>query len=69
MSGGRARPFLIAEDDHGRMRLSPREVRHNSQGYPWIFPPLVEPSFNTVAAARKCASEHFGARPREFASQ
>ena len=63
------KPFLIAADEHGQVRLTLRETRYNSQGYPWVFRTSVEQSFGSVAAARKYASEHFGAKPGEFASK
>lgn len=63
------KPFLITKDEHGQVRLTLREIRHNSQGYPWVFPTLVEQSFATALAARKYASEHYGAKAGEFASQ
>lgn len=63
------KPFLIAPDEHGAVRLTLRETRHNSQGYPWVLKTSVEQSFASVAAARKYASEHFGAKPGEFATK
>ena len=63
------KPFLITKDEHGQVRLTLREIRHNSQGYPWIFRTLVEQSFASVVAARHYASENFGAKPGEFASK
>jgi hypothetical protein len=69
MSASPVKPFLITKDEHGQVRLTLREVRHNSQGYPWILPTLVERSFDSVLAARKYASEHFGAKSAEFTSK
>lgn len=63
------KPFLIAADEQGHVRLTWRETRYNSQGYPWILRTLVEQNFETVAAARAYASEQFGAKPGEFASK
>ncbi len=63
------KPFLIAKDEHGQVRLTLREVRRNSQGYVWILPTLVEQSFDNAVAARKYASEHFGAKKGEFSSK
>ncbi|MFC4255710.1 hypothetical protein GRI97_17500 [Altererythrobacter xixiisoli] len=69
MSFTPTKPFLIAEDEHGQVRLTLRETRYNSQGYPWIVSTVVDESFGTVAAARKHAVEHFGAKAGEFASK
>jgi hypothetical protein len=69
MSDAPPKPFLITKDADGQVRLTLREVRHNSQGYPWVFPTLVEQSFDTIVAARKYASEQFGAKPGEFTSK
>lgn len=69
MSTTPIKPFLIAPDEHGHVRLTVREIRHNSQGYPWVVPTPVEQSFATAAAARKYAAEHFGAKAGEFASK
>jgi hypothetical protein len=63
------KPFLITKEEDGRVRLTLREIRHNSQGYPWVLPVPVEQDFDTVSAARKYASEHFGAKPGEFTSK
>jgi hypothetical protein len=63
------KPFLITKDEHGQVRLTLREIRHNSQGYPWIVRTLVEQSFVSVVAARKYALENFGAKPGEFTSK
>ena len=69
MSCESVKPFLITKDEDGQLRLTLRETRHNSQGYPWILPTLVEQRFGTVSAARKYASENFGAKPGEFATK
>jgi hypothetical protein len=69
MPDGPVKPFLIAKDDDGRVRLTVRETRYNSQGYPWVFATLVERTFKTVSAARTYASEQFGAKPGEYTSK
>jgi hypothetical protein len=63
------KPFLIARDEEGQVRLTVRETRHNSQGYPWVTSRLVEQPFATTAAARSYAVAEFGAQPGEFASR
>ena len=63
------KPFLIAKDENGRMRLTVRETRYNSQGYPWVSTRLVEQVFATALAARRYAISEYGAKAGEFASQ
>jgi hypothetical protein len=69
MSYTPVKPFLITKDDAGIVRLTLRETRHNSQGYPLVTPTLVDQAFNTTTAARRYASEHFGAKAGEFATK
>ena len=69
MQSDSIKPFLIAADDSGHIRLTVRETRRNSQGYPWVFATAVDRTFETVAAARAYAAEHFGAKRGEYASK
>lgn len=69
MSRTAIRPFLIAKDDAGNVRLTVRETRYNSQGYPLVTTTLVEESFKTANAARAHARAHFGAEAGQFASK
>jgi hypothetical protein len=69
MTTGPLKPFLIAKDEEGQVRLTVRETRHNSQGYPWVTNRLIEQVFATAAAARSFAVAEFGAKPGEFASR
>ena len=63
------KPFLIAKDDEGQVRLTVRQTRHNSQGYPLVTKTLVDKCFKTSAAARAYAIEEFRAKPGEFATR
>jgi hypothetical protein len=63
------KPFLIAKDAEGHVRLTLRETRRNSQDYPWVLSTLVEQSFTTPAAAKAYAVEHHGAQIGEFATK
>jgi hypothetical protein len=63
------KPFLIARNEEGQVRLTVRETRHNSQGYPLVSKKLVEECFKTSAAARAYAVEEFGAKPGEFSTR
>jgi hypothetical protein len=61
------RPFLIAKDDEGQFRITIRETRYNSQGYPLVKETLQEGAFKTATAARTYARQHFGAQAGQFA--
>lgn len=63
------KPFLIAKDEEGHVRLTLCETRRNSQGYPWVVRTLLDRSFATAAAARAFATAEYGAKPGEFASR
>ena len=63
------KPFLIVKDDEGQVRLTVRETRYNSQGYPLVTSTMVEEPFKTATAARAHAREHFGAEAGQFASK
>lgn len=63
------RPFLIAKDAEGAVRLTVRETRYNSQNYPIVTSTLQPETFKTATAARAHAKEHFGAETGQFASK
>ena len=63
------KPFLIEKNPEGLVRLTVRETRYNSQGYPWVLPTPVEELFKSIAAARAYAVEQFGAKAGEFSSR
>jgi hypothetical protein len=63
------KPFLIAKNDEGNVRLTLRETRYNSQGYPLVTETVLDESFKTATAARAHAKEHFGAEPGQFATK
>lgn len=69
MSDMPPKPFLIAKDEQGQVRLTVRETRYNSQGYPWVTETLLEDSFKNAAAARAYAVEQFGAKRGEFSAK
>lgn len=60
------KPFLITKQEDGQVRLTLRETRFNSQGYPWTTDTLQTEVFKSVAAARAHAAEHFAAKAGEF---
>jgi hypothetical protein len=63
------KPYLIAKDAEGNVRLTVRETRYNGQGYPIVTSTLVDEPFGTANAARAHAKEHFGAQPGDFAAK
>ncbi|TFI60018.1 hypothetical protein E2493_01860 [Sphingomonas parva] len=67
MPTAQLRPYLIAQDDEGQFRITIRETRYNSQGYPLVKATLQEETFKSVHAARTFAREHLGAQAGEFA--
>lgn len=60
-------PFLINKDDEGQYRLTVRETRYNSQGYPLVTATMQDETFKTATAARTHAKENFGAETGQFA--
>ena len=69
MSREIVKPYLIAKGEDGRFRLTVRETRFNSQGYPLVTATPVEESFHSATAARTHAKEHFGAETGQFAAK
>ena len=63
------RPFLIAKDGDGHVRITERVTRYNSQNYPLVTSTLQPETFKTIAAAKAYAREHLGARDGDFASK
>ena len=61
------RPYLIAKDSEGLFRLTVRETRYNSQGYPLVTATLQDETFPTATAARNHAKATFGAEAGQFA--
>jgi hypothetical protein len=64
-----AKPYLIARDEAGRVRLTVRDTRYNGQGYPVVTAQLVDEAFESPAAARAHAKARFGAVAGEFATK
>lgn len=63
------KPYLIAKEEDGRFRLTVRETRYNSQGYPLVTSTPVEERFKSATAARAHAKAHFGAEAGQFATK
>jgi hypothetical protein len=67
MSREAIRPYLISKDDDGNFRLTVRETRYNSQGYPLVTSHLQEETFKSAAATRTFARDVFKAEPGQYA--
>jgi hypothetical protein len=63
------KPFLIAKEADGEFRLTVRETRYNSQGYPLVTSTPVAETFKSATAARTHARDNFGAEPGQFAAK
>ena len=67
MSREEVKPFLINKSEDGSFRLTVRDTRYNSQGYPIVTSALQDEVFETSAAAKAFAREKFGAKAGEYA--
>ncbi len=66
MSDEATRPFLIDRDEEGNFRLTVRDVRYNSQGYPIVTGTRESKLFATAAAARSWARNNFNAKAGQY---
>jgi hypothetical protein len=62
-------PFLINKDSEGHFRLTVRDTRYNSQGYPIVSSALQAEQFKTATAARTFARENFKAEAGQFTTK
>lgn len=69
MSREKIQPFLINKDEGGNFRLTVRDVRYNSQGYPIVTSTLQDDLFKTANAARSYARDYFKAESGQFATK
>lgn len=69
MSTEATRPFLINQDIEGNFRLTVRDIRYNSQGYPIVTGTLQDETFKTAAAAKTWARDHFQAKAGQYATK
>ncbi len=67
MSDNATRPFLINQDGEGYFRLTVRDVRYNSQGYPIVTGVMQDEHFATAAAAKTWARTNFNAKAGQYA--
>lgn len=69
MSTDTVRPFLIQKDEAGKFRLTVRDVRYNSQGYPIVTSVMHDEHFATSAAAKNFARINFDAKAGQYATK
>ncbi len=69
MSRTPVKPFLITKNEEGLFRLTVRDTRFNSQGYPIVTATLQDEMFKTAAAARAYARDHFRAEAGQYATK
>lgn len=69
MPRANVKPFLINTDEDGHFRLTVRETRYNSQGYPLVTSRLQAELFKTATAARNFARDVFQAEPGQYATK
>lgn len=69
MTDPATRPFLIKQDASGQFRLTVRDVRYNSQGYPIVTGVTQDECFATSAAAKAWARDHFNAKAGQYATK
>lgn len=63
------KPYLINKDEDGQYRITIRETRYNSQGYPLVTATLQEETFPTATAAKAHARDTFGAEAGQYATK
>ena len=68
MTDQATRPFLINQDIEGNFRLTVRDIRYNSQGYPIVTGVLQDECFRT-AAAKNWARDNFNAKAGQYATK
>ena len=69
MTDERTRPFLIQCQPDGSFRLTVRDVRYNSQGYPVVTGTMQDEVFATSTAAKNFARANFDARAGQYATK
>jgi len=63
------RPFLITKDEEGVFRLTIRDTRYNSQGYPIISSNLLSETFKTASEAKAFARDNYRAKAGQYATK
>ncbi len=69
MSREIVKPFLISKLEEGGYRLTVRDTRFNSQGYPIVTATPQDEIFKTATAARAYARDNFSAEPGQYTTK
>ena len=69
MTDEKTRPFLIQGQPDGTFRLTVRDIRYNSQGYPVVTGTMQDEVFATSAAAKNFARANFDAKAGQYATR
>ena len=69
MSDEAHRPFLIQRQTDGTFRVTVRDIRYNSQGYPLVSGVMQDEIFATSAAAKNFARSNFDAKAGQYATK
>ncbi len=67
MSRVAVRPYLVAKDEAGQVRVTVRGTRFNSQGYPLVTTKLLEDVFPTIAAGKAYVRNELGGTADQIA--
>ncbi len=69
MSRVATRPYLVSKDEDGRFRVTVRETRLNSQGYPLVKSTLLDETFPTATTARAYVKAEFKGEAADIATK
>lgn len=68
MSKVAVRPYLVAKDAEGSFRITIRNTRFNSQGYPLVSATMLDERFPTATAAKAHVRAEYDAVPTDIAT-
>lgn len=69
MSRVATRPYLVSKDEAGRYRVTVRQTRLNSQGYPLVTSTLLDETFATATAARGYVRQEYRGEASDIATK
>lgn len=69
MSREVVRPYLVLKHDEGNYRVTVRQTRFNSQGYPIVSSELLSDVFKTQTAAKTFVREQYRAENSDIATK
>ena len=69
MSRVAVRPYLVAKDEEGVVRITVRTTRFNLQGYPLVSAEMLSDTFPTITKARAYLRETYRAEAADIATK